>query len=163
MRHKSVLLVDDDPDQLELSTMALQEVCTPAQIATTSTPEQALGALIGACEDTRMDLVLLDFHLGPASGLDVLRAFKARGLASRLTVVVFSSSPRTQDVTAALAEGAAGFLQKPRDLAERSKLLCALVRNGTAALHMSRFWFAPQDARHALLRRGYRNAEPLAS
>jgi two-component system, response regulator len=47
MKHAAILVVDDNPDHLELTTMALAECCDPREIATATDGVEALDYLFG--------------------------------------------------------------------------------------------------------------------
>jgi len=82
------------------------------------------------------DAVLLDLNLPtnaqrtalPASGLEVLRAARARG--DHTPVIVLTARNRTEERIAGLNAGADDYLGKPFDLAEVEARLRAVVRRG---------------------------------
>ena len=102
-----VLLIDDHP----LILSAMQSV-----ILGLGTDVQAIGVETAAeCRellrrDSDFDLVLLDLHLGDASGFDLLA--ELRQLYPALPVVVVSASDRSSDVIHAIDLGAMGFVPK---------------------------------------------------
>lgn len=71
------------------------------------------------------DVVLLDVHMPGARGVDILPALKEEG---RCRVLVLTISDRDEDLMAALAGGADGYLLKnaePEDLLRAIRQVCA--------------------------------------
>jgi two-component system response regulator len=129
-----ILVVDDDPDHVELNLMALSDCCSVDQLATAASGTQALEILGERLEHARPlpKLILLDVKLPGMSGLDTLRAVRSHPALARLPVVMMSSSTDESDRAACYDSGANGYLQKPTDFDRR----CAMLRQ----LH--RFWVA---------------------
>lgn len=111
MRLPPIFIVDDDPDHLELSTLAFSDVCPPEDIATSSDGRHAL-ALLHAPDATLPRVVILDIKLGAQAGLDVLRAIRANPRTQALPVLMHSSSVDERDVAASYAAGANGYFRK---------------------------------------------------
>lgn len=129
MRSKLILVVDDNPDHLELTVMTLQDCAPQAQIATARDGAAALDYLCGsqqAPDPTRLPaLVLLDLKLGKVSGLDVLRQIRSHAPTALMPVVMLTSSGEPSDVSACYRAGANAFVRKPVDFAEFThKLKC---------------------------------------
>jgi two-component system, response regulator len=131
MRSKLILVVDDNPDHLELTVMTLQDCAPQAQIATARDGAAALDYLCGgsqqATDPTRPlpALVLLDLKLGKVSGLDVLRKIRAHAPSALVPVVMLTSSGECSDVSACYQAGANAFVRKPVNFADfTQKLQC---------------------------------------
>lgn len=75
-------------------------------VGESETPEQALADLRSA----QAELLLLDLHLGPHSGLDVLRQIKDAHIEVRVLMLSMASAPHM--VAQAISLGASGFLRK---------------------------------------------------
>jgi len=124
MKDFHVLVVDDNPDHLELTVMALQECCEPGAIATAADGVEALDWLLGrgahAGRDTsrQPSLVILDMKLVRMHGLDVLRAIRADARTATLPVVMHSSSTQQGDIAACYAAGANSYIGKATDFDE---------------------------------------------
>ena len=101
-----LLLVDDHPVLLQ----GLASLLGPADgfvvVATARTAPEAIAAHAA----TRPDLTVLDLRLGTHSGVEVLRAVRARDPAARF--LVLSTFDADADVRSAVAAGAAGYLLK---------------------------------------------------
>ena len=71
-------------------------------------------------------LVLLDLNLPYWSGFEVLEWIRQQPRLRRLTVLIFSSSNRPDDIARAYDAGANGYLVKPNALADLRSLVLAL-------------------------------------
>ena len=106
---KRIVIIDDHP-LLRKGLQQLADIHPEVEIVGESdNGEQGL-ALVRSLQP---DLVLLDLNLPGISGLEVLRAMKQ--LAPTPKVVLFTVSDDPQDITAALREGADGYLLKDMD------------------------------------------------
>ena len=109
MKHAAILVVDDNPDHLELTTMALGECCDPGEVATATDGVEALDYLFGrgtfATRDTSQQprLVILDMKLVRLHGLDVLKAVRQDPRTATIPVVMHSSSTEKGDIAACYA------------------------------------------------------------
>lgn len=120
----SILVVDDNPDHLELTVMALGECCDPREIATAADGVDALDFLLGrgahAGRDTSLQprLVILDMKLVRLHGLDVLKALRGDPRTATIPVVMHSSSTEKGDIAACYANGANSYVRKATDYDE---------------------------------------------
>jgi len=105
----TVLVVDDDPDILEIVTVVLGLYDVPA--VTASDGIEALAAL-RRCRD--LGLVLLDLMMPRMNGVDVLAAMKRDPSLATMPVIVISGNYHTEQ--AVLAMGADEYLVKPVDI-----------------------------------------------
>lgn len=124
MDQASILVVDDNPDHLELTVMALGECCDVAGIATVTDGVEALDYLFGrgpyAARDTGQQprLVILDMKLVRLHGLEVLKALRADPRTETIPVVMHSSSTEKNDIAACYAHGANSYVRKATDYDE---------------------------------------------
>jgi two-component system response regulator len=124
MQDPDLLVVDDNPDHLELTVMALAECCDPRRIATASDGVEALDYLFGrgahAGRDTSRQprLVMLDLKLVRLHGLEVLRTLRADPRTATLPVLMHSSSTEKGDIAACYAAGANAYVGKATDYDE---------------------------------------------
>jgi CheY-like chemotaxis protein len=118
-----VLLVEDDPDDLELTLHALREarITNPIQIARDG--EEALdyifsrGSFAGR-EINRPRVILLDLKLPKVDGLQVLRQIKADQRTKGVPIVILTSSSEERDLIEGYRLGANSYIQKPVDFAQ---------------------------------------------
>lgn len=129
MNDKLILVVEDNPDHLELTVLTLENHGVNAEIAVARDGAQALDYLFGqgshAGRDTRRQpaFILLDMKLPKLSGLDVLRSVRGNPLTSLVPVVMLTSSSERSDMVACYQSGANGFVRKPVDFAEFTEKL----------------------------------------
>jgi len=110
-----VLIVEDDPTVGEV----LRDLCAELghEAAAVRSAEDALDRL----EDTRPDLILLDFRLPRMSGLDFLRLPLVRN--SGIPIVVVSGIASESQAQECLELGAVKFLSKPVPFEQLHSLL----------------------------------------
>lgn len=129
MKNKLILVVEDNPDHLELTVLTLQEHGVAAEIAVARDGAEALEYLFGqgrhAGRDTRKQpsFILLDMKLPKLSGLDVLRSVRSNPLTALVPVVMLTSSSERSDMEACYRSGANGFVRKPVDFGEFTEKL----------------------------------------
>lgn len=124
MNEASILVVDDNPDHLELTVLALSECCDPALITTATDGVEALDYLFGRGASAGRDtsrlprLVILDMKLVRMHGLEVLKAIRQDPRTLTLPVVMHSSSTEKNDIAACYANGANSYVRKATDFDE---------------------------------------------
>jgi len=120
MINRSILLVEDNPDDVALMLHALQSNRISNQIIVAEDGEQALNLLFSESEAplTLPALVLLDLNLPKVKGLDVLRQLRAHATTRLVPVVVLTSSLEQSDLENAYSSGANSYLRKPVDFQE---------------------------------------------
>ncbi|MDP2315475.1 MAG: response regulator [Pseudomonadota bacterium] len=121
----SFLVVDDNEDDIELLRIAMRRCGSACGISVATNGADAIRRL-GPGGDDRPDLVLLDWKMPGVSGAEVLRAIRENPAMRGLPVLVFSSSSAPDDIRAAHALGATGYLPKPADMSEYLRLAQAL-------------------------------------
>ena len=121
MKNKSILLVEDNPDDVKLTLHALKECNIANKVVVVSDGVEALDYLFGTGAHAGRDLsdrpavVLLDLKLPKVDGLEVLRHIRADHHGKRQPVVVLTSSKEEQDVVASYDLGANSYILKPVD------------------------------------------------
>jgi len=121
IRSRLILLVEDNPDDAELTLRAFEESQTRSQIIVAPDGEQALdylfaaGSYLGRDPKVMPDVVLLDLNLPKVDGLGVLHRMRSDGRTRRLPVVVLTSSNEESDIIRSYDLGANSFVQKPVD------------------------------------------------
>lgn len=120
MNQRPILLVEDNPDDQELTLRALQKnnITNPILIARDGA--EALDFLFGTgarAGQGPLDaaVVLLDVNLPKLNGLEVLRRVRADERTRVLPVVILTSSREEQDVIAGYDLGANSYVRKPVD------------------------------------------------
>lgn len=122
----TVLIVDDQPDDIELATIAL--VAARPDIDVNSALDGTTALALLRKEGGRPDLILLDLKMPGMNGIEVLREIRADACLKVLPVVVVTSSSLESDMAKAIAAGANGYIQKPLSLDQFSKDLDSMLR-----------------------------------
>lgn len=120
---KTILLVEDDPRDSELTMNALHELKLANPVVIVRDGEEALDYLYCRGEfNSRTDgdptVVLLDNKMPKMSGLEVVKIIKADKHLNTIPVVVLSSSRETKDLINFYENGVNGYVVKPLDFRE---------------------------------------------
>jgi two-component system response regulator len=119
-----ILLVEDNPNDVELTLRAFEKNKLANEIVVVSDGVEALdylfatGTHAGRDPAAVPDVVLLDLKLPKLQGLDVLRRMRADKRTNRLPVVILTSSNEEKDVIASYDLGANSFVRKPVDFGQ---------------------------------------------
>jgi len=119
MNDRIMLLVEDNPDDVELTRRALQKNNLTNELVVVQDGVDALAYLREAArgENGRQlpTVILLDLKLPRMDGLELLRQIRADERLKRLPVVVLTSSKEQQDIMASYDLGANSYIRKPVD------------------------------------------------
>ena len=121
MDNKVILLVEDNPDDAELTLRALKKNNILNQVVLAHDGVEAIDYLFGtgtyAGRDTSAlpSVVLLDLKLPRIDGLEVLKQIRAGELTRYLSVVILTSSKEEQDLINGYQLGANSYIRKPVD------------------------------------------------
>ena len=130
---KSILLVEDNPDDEVLTLRALKKHNLANQITVARDGAEALDFLFGTGKHAGRDLnamptvVLLDLKLPKVDGLEVLRRIRADERTRRIPVVILTSSNEEKDVVRSYDLGINSYIRKP---VEFEKFLAAVEELG---------------------------------
>ena len=118
-----ILLVEDDPNDVELTLSALDEYNLANEVIVMSDGEQALDYLYyrgNFGERTRENpaVLLLDLKLPKVDGFEVLRRIKSDENLKMIPVVVLTSSREEKDMIASYQLGVNAYVVKPVDFHE---------------------------------------------
>jgi CheY-like chemotaxis protein len=123
---RTVLLVEDNPMDVFIIEEILRESGLNLRLDVVKDGQDALTYLRNAAvaEETSVPaLVLLDLNLPRVSGIEVLTELKKDSRLGAIPVIIVSSSMAPPDQVATSRLGAAGYFQKPNDLAAYRRLL----------------------------------------
>ena len=118
-----ILLVEDDPKDVELTLTALDEYNLANEVIVTSDGQEALDYLY--CRGNFMKrsgenpaVLLLDLKLPKIDGLEVLQQVKSDEKLKMIPVVVLTSSHEEKDMIASYKLGVNAYVVKPVDFHE---------------------------------------------
>jgi CheY-like chemotaxis protein len=120
-RQIEILLVEDNPDDVELTLHALRKEKLANNIHVSRDGEEALEFLFcnGAHTDRSFErppkLILLDLKLPKVDGMEVLRRLKADDRTKAIPVVILTSSKEERDLVSSYNLGVNSYIQKPVD------------------------------------------------
>ncbi|HZU52918.1 MAG TPA: response regulator [Holophagaceae bacterium] len=121
---KVILLVEDNPDDEELTRVAFQESHIANELMVTRDGAEALDWLFGTGTFEGRDMgvtpsvVLLDLKLPKVDGLQVLQRLRSDERTRRIPVVILTSSKEQEDVARSYDLGANSYVRKPVDFAQ---------------------------------------------
>ncbi len=121
MKGKSILLVEDNPNDELLTLRALKKNNILNDVVVARDGEEALNSLFGSAGKPPMDspaVVLLDLKLPKIDGLEVLRQIRANDRTKFLPVVVLTSSKEESDLINGYKGGANSYVRKPINFEE---------------------------------------------
>lgn len=121
MKNKIILLVEDNPDDEVLTTLAFEECRLANRLVVVRDGQEAVDYLFAAGKYAGRDasempqVVLLDLKLPKIDGLEVLYRIRNDESTKLLPVVVLTSSKEEQDMIESYSLGANSYIQKPVD------------------------------------------------
>jgi CheY-like chemotaxis protein len=124
--HKVILLVEDNPNDIELTRHALARHNIANELVIAEDGVEALDYLFGEDRKTPGSLpavVLLDLKLPRVDGLEVLREVRANERTRFLPVVILTSSNEERDIIDGYSLGANSYIRKPVDFGQFSEAI----------------------------------------
>ncbi|MBI2143726.1 response regulator [Candidatus Woesearchaeota archaeon] len=117
METRPILLVEDNPDDIELTKRAFRKSNVANELLTVRDGAEALGFLHGNGRNSNSlpGVVLLDLKLPKVDGLEVLKAIRSHKETRLLPVIILTSSKEEQDRVNSYSLGANSYIRKPVD------------------------------------------------
>jgi len=119
MEPTQILLVEDDPNDVELIQLALDSYNFVNKIDVVSDGEQAIHYLFGRDGQPPTQslprLILLDLKLPKIDGIQILEMIRQSPRTRNLVVVVMTSSAENRDLKACYDLGVNSYIVKPLD------------------------------------------------
>jgi len=118
MNNKSILLIEDNPEDVKLTKRALRQNNIGNELVVLTDGVDALEYLIkagGTVAGNLPSVILLDLKLPRMDGLELLKEIRARATLKRLPVVILTSSKEEQDILKSYDLGANSYIRKPVD------------------------------------------------
>jgi len=122
----TILLVEDDPDQVALAQLRLKLAGYRVR-----TVERAKHLSRTLREDRRPDLVLLDVMLPDGNGFDLLAKLRASPEFATLPVVMLTAKTELSDIHRGLTLGADGYITKPYSKTQLAEVIARVLKQAT--------------------------------
>jgi two-component system, response regulator len=129
LEKKIILLVEDNPDDVELTLMAFKKSNISNEVVVARDGVEALdylfctGTYAGKDKKELPVVILLDLKLPKIDGIEVLKRVRADEQTGLLPVVILTSSKEDTDVINGYKYGANSYIRKPVDFNQFSAAL----------------------------------------
>ena len=129
MKLRIILLVEDNPDDVELTLLAFKNSNIKNEVVVVRDGAEALdylfgtGAYAGRAIDIMPAVTLLDLNLPKINGLEVLRRIRGDERTKLIPVIILTSSKEEQDLISSYKLGANSYIRKPVDFAQFSEAI----------------------------------------
>jgi two-component system, response regulator len=127
-----ILLVEDNPDDIELALRAFQQSNLTNRIHVARDGEEALeflfgeGRYAGRSPEAGLKIVLLDLKLPKVDGIEVVRRMKGDPRTRAIPLIVLTSSSEGPDVEECYKLGVNSYIVKPVDFEQFSQSVAQL-------------------------------------
>ncbi len=128
LRHKNVLMVDDDADDQLLFTNALQEIDATMHYEIANNGIEALEKL----KTFIPDVVFLDLNMPLMNGIECLAAMKSNKKFIDIPVIIFTTTNDKEAIAITKAMGATAFFHKPIEFHKLRKKILDLFQFNAA-------------------------------
>ena len=121
MKNKTILLAEDNPDDVKLTLRALKKSNILNEVVVAADGVEALDYLFGTGKFTGRDtrqtpqLILLDLKMPRLDGLEVLQRIRSDERTALLPVVILTTSVEEKDKVESYKLGANSYIRKPVD------------------------------------------------
>ena len=129
MNPKTILLVEDNPSDVDLTKRALKTCRVANALVVVEDGQEAIDYLFGTGQYAGRNvselptLTLLDLKLPKIPGLEVLRRIRDDARTHRLPVVILTSSKEEQDIATSYDLGVNSYIRKPVDFTQFAKAI----------------------------------------
>lgn len=125
MAYKRILLIDDDSDDQEIFTCALETAYSAIECIVMSSAKEALQEL--ADGNIQTDLIFLDLNMPIMSGQQFLVEFRKEEAMKHIPVYILSTSSDGNTIRLTKELGADGFITKPETFAGLITVLKSVI------------------------------------
>ena len=132
LKHVDILLVEDNPNDADLTMMALEERNLANNVVWVEDGQEALDFLYAEGKYEKRDtgsnpkLILLDLRMPKVDGLEVLKEIKSNERTKHIPVVILTSSTEDEDMVESYKLGVNSYVSKPVDFDDFSKAVSEL-------------------------------------
>jgi two-component system response regulator len=133
MKERVILLVEDNPDDEELTIRTLKKNNILNEVVVAHDGSDALDFLFGSGKYSKRDtaimpvIVMLDIKLPKINGLEVLKRIRSDERTKLLPVVILTSSDEERDLVESYQLGANSYVRKPVDFTQFQKAVQQLA------------------------------------
>ncbi len=123
-KERTILLVEDNPDDIELTLRALKQYNVKNEIPVARDGAEALDYLFATGTYSNRDtttmpaVVILDLKLPKVDGLEVLQRMRGDKRTKLVPVVILTSSKEERDMVNGYKFGANSYVRKPVDFTQ---------------------------------------------
>ena len=121
----TVLIVEDDPDQLALADLRVSMAGYGVRVA-----DSEAAFLRGMAEQGLPDLILLDVMLPDGDGFDILASLRRHPSTASVPVVLLSAKTDPDDIVKGLSLGADGYITKPYSKSLLAEVIGRILNSG---------------------------------
>ena len=116
---KTILLVDDNPDDRELALLAFETIDVRQQVRVAHDGAEALNFLFGRPGGSSPlplpTVILLDLNLPRMNGLEVLQQIRTHESTRLVPVIILTTSTEDRDLIQSYSLGCNSYIRKPLD------------------------------------------------
>lgn len=106
----NILLVEDDNDDVEFFTEAMQSISVPVKISVAGNTVQLFNHLDN---DEKFDIIFLDINLPIMNGIECLKLLKEKIQYKHIPIIMLTGSPAEHDIDETYQKGAHHYIPKP--------------------------------------------------
>jgi CheY-like chemotaxis protein len=139
MNQKTILLVEDNPDDADLTLRALKRNNILNEVRVARDGVEALEYLLPRADQQKTAMpamVLLDLKLPRIDGIEVLRSIRADERTQLLPVIILTTSKEQEDLINGYRHGCNSYIRKPVDFSEFM----------TAVQHIGLYWLGLNES-----------------
>ena len=118
LTNKFILLVEDNPDDEELTIRALKKNNIHNEVCVVRDGEEAIDFLFRDDQKKTPEVILLDLKLPKVGGLEILKRIRSDKRTQMIPVVVLTTSKEDEDVIQSYKLGANSYVRKPVDFVQ---------------------------------------------
>jgi CheY-like chemotaxis protein len=122
--HKNFFLIDDDPDELDIFSEALNEVDPECQCTWADSPFTALEKL----KTEVPDIIFLDINMPRMDGFECLREIRKLKSLAGVPVILYSNGINAEACNKAISYGAAGCVRKAADIPKLTQIIKRVMK-----------------------------------